>query len=134
MKILIADDNKAFREALKLYIESELGYTVIDCVEDGNKLISSKYLSNTDICLVDIEMPKIDGISAMKEILKQFRRFKAVAITSYQDRAYLYDLISNGFKGCVFKDNIYTQLDKALLAVYNNEVYFAGDVKFEKNN
>ncbi|MCG8700472.1 MAG: response regulator transcription factor [Bacteroidales bacterium] len=134
MKILIADDNKAFREALKLYIESELGYAVIDCVEDSNKLLSSESLSQTDICLVDIEMPQLDRLSAMKKILSKHKKFKAIAITSYKEKIYLCDLISNGYKGCVFKDEIYPQLDKALLEVYNNGVYFAGDVQFGKNN
>lgn len=128
MKIILADDNEIFREALIMFLEKELHHLVIAEHSNGRDLLNNQLLINADIILLDIEMPILNGIQTMKEINKLNNWMKAIAITDYYEKAYLEDLIVNGFKACVFKDSIFEKLEQALIKVHNGEIYFPNDI------
>ena len=70
----------------------------------------------------------------MKRALWENRRLKFIAITQYKERAFLFDIISAGFKSFVFKDSIYDELGKAIDAIMNNRLYFPQDIGIEPDN
>lgn len=124
MKIILADDNKVFREALVMFLESELNYDVISEHENGLDLINDDKICEADILLLDIEMPKLNGIKAMDVLDQKYNCLKVIAITDYYEMVYLKDLITHGFKGCVFKNAIFEKLKEATLAVNEGQLYF----------
>ncbi len=131
MDIIIVDDNKNFRQTLESYLVVEHRHNVIEVFEDGNQLIdffNSPEKRYPDIILIDIEMPNINGINTAKQILWRNRYLKMIAVTMYEDRAYLNELLAVGFKGCIFKSNI-QEIDKVLNIVYNNQLYFPEDIQ-----
>jgi DNA-binding NarL/FixJ family response regulator len=128
MRIIIADDNRPFREALKIFVEKELNFQVISECENGFDLVNNNKLVEADILLVDIEMPVYSGIEALKQIIRKKSWVKAIAITNYFEKAYLKDLVTTGFKGCVFKDSIYMDISKAIHKVHNGGLYFPKNI------
>lgn len=128
MKIIIVDDNIQFRESLSFFLEVKLGYEVEGCFDSAIPLTQEGWHSNADIILMDIEMPDLNGIEATKTILRHNHFRKIIAVTNHQEKAYLEDLIGAGFKGCVFKNNIFDELSKALTTVKNNRFYYPRDI------
>ena len=132
MDLIIVDDNKTFRESLKYYIEHVLMHTVLLMASDGKEFLNYNKIHEADIILIDIEMPVMNGIDAAKKALNNNAGLKILAITSYSDKAYLMELIGVGFKGCVFKNNIYEELQDALTKLLNNQQYWPKDMIIEK--
>ena len=129
LKILLVDDNKIFRKGIKFYIENILQYDVIEECTNGEEFLNSENIINANIILMDIEMPKINGIEASKKALWKMPTLKILAITNYKDKAYLTELIGAGIKGCVFKDDIYNELEKAIRTILAGDIYYPEDIK-----
>jgi len=128
MKIILADDSKAFREALVMFLETELKHQVIGVYDNGLELINAKQYVNADLVLLDIEMPELNGFQTIAKINSIYNGIKAIAITSYQEKALLEQLITQGFQGCVLKNSIYEDLEKAIELVKNGGVFFPDNI------
>lgn len=124
MKIILADDNIAFREALIMFLETELNHNVIYYYNNGLELLNDKQYLNADLVLLDIEMPELDGFQTLEKINRDYNGIKAIAITSYHEKVLLDQLISIGFNGCVFKDSIYKNLSSVINTVANGGISF----------
>ena len=134
MKIIIVDDNKTFREGIKYFLERCLNYDVIEIVDDGAAFLKLKNVHTADIILMDIQMPQINGIHATKRVLWDMNYLKIIAITMYNDNAYLTELIEAGFKGYVIKNQIYEELQKAIETVASGKLYFPSYIKLSSSH
>ncbi len=132
-RIIIVDDNETFRRSLEFHLTITLGYEVIGNAADGEEFLTLSNIYNSDIILMDIEMPKLNGIVAAKKVLEHYNYLKIIAITDYQDKAYLLELIENGFKGCVFKKNIMNGIEIAINEIMNEKIHFPSDIEIIKN-
>lgn len=128
-KIIIVDDQPIFREGLKLYLENELGHLVISEAKNGKEFIKLSNLHQSDIILMDIEMPEMNGLDASKKILKRYPYLNIIAITMYQDKAYLKDLIERGIKGFIHKSSTFDEIGEIMDMVYNNGLCFPENLK-----
>lgn len=128
IKIIIVDDSATFREGLRFYIETILHLTVIDEVCNGEEFIRLNNKSKADIILMDIEMPVLNGIDAARLFLQDHIN-RIIAITSFEDKVYLTQLIEAGFKGCICKKNIHDELKDAILRVLEGKLYFPRDTQ-----
>ncbi|HEY4786995.1 MAG TPA: response regulator transcription factor, partial [Bacteroidales bacterium] len=124
IKLILADDNIPFRSALKKFLQHQLECEIIAEASNGNELINLPCLFKADIVILDLMMPEMDGINAAREINRKFPQIKTLAVTMHYEKAYLTDLIGNGFKGCVFKNCIYDKIFEAIVTVKNNGLYF----------
>jgi len=134
MNLIIVDDNLKFSDSFEKFLTSELKHNVIKKFNDGNELLdffNSDKRITPDIVLIDIEMPKLNGILTAKQLLYNNIYLKIIAITMYEDKAYLTELLATGFKGCVFKSNI-QDIENALNSVYSNQLYFPDDILFSE--
>lgn len=131
MRIIIVDDNIQFRESIEIYLNMRLGHDVIANFDCAQSFLDSTKLFDVDIILMDIEMPGINGIEATKQALWKDKNLKIIAVTNYQDKAYLKNLISAGFKGCVFKNHVFDELANALAVVSNNKYYFPSNIQLD---
>jgi Response regulator containing a CheY-like receiver domain and an HTH DNA-binding domain len=134
LNIIIVDDNEQFRTRLRHFIESELYSTVIAEASTGSEFLALTNINRSDIILMDIVMDKMDGLESAQRILWQNSHLKIIAITMYSEKAYLQDLIEVGFKGCVFKHNIYNELPLAIEVVKNGKLYFPDNILFNLNS
>jgi two-component system, NarL family, response regulator NreC len=131
VKLIIVDDNNSFREVFENFLGFEYDFEIIGSFQNAEELFKANIVHEAEILLMDIQMPGIDGITATKKIKWIYSEIKVIAITMFTDEAYLKELISAGFNGCVFKDNIYNEIIIAIEKVLNNKLYFPNNIKLQ---
>ena len=73
--------------------------------------------------VIDLSMPKMDGITALKQISKKYPRIKVLVLTMQKDTSYFRDAMAQGASGYLLKDDAFEQLVKAIDTVLNNEQF-----------
>ncbi len=128
MKIIIVDDSKDYREGLRFYLNKLGGYEIIAEFTDGEDLLNYTEIYSADLVLMDMIMPKVDGFNTSKQLIQRYPKIKILAITMFNEETYLFDLIEFGLKGCVFKFNIFNELQKAIETVMQDKLYFPDEM------
>jgi len=125
MKIIIVDDNHEFRSTLRFFIEEKLNYTVIAEAESGEEFLELDpiLINEADIIIMDIIMNQISGIDATKSITWKYKNIKILAVTMHIEKVFLEQILEAGFKGCVFKSDVFNSLEKALLEIQAGRLF-----------
>ncbi|PKP09072.1 MAG: hypothetical protein CVU09_12860 [Bacteroidetes bacterium HGW-Bacteroidetes-4] len=133
MKIIVVDDSEEFRTNITFFLEKRLNHNVIASFADGESFFKAITNLSPDIILMDISLPGPDGYSITKKINWEYHYYNVLALTMFKDVAYLQKLIEVGFKGCVFKSDVYNDLPKALEAVIKGKYFWPDgiDLKLE---
>jgi two-component system, NarL family, invasion response regulator UvrY len=129
MDIIIVDDNPGFREDLKFFIEQKLNHKVIAEAESGEQFLEKYRNLYADIVLMDITMKMIDGFETTKKLLVYNPFMKVLAITMYIEKVYLVKLLESGFRGCIFKNELFTSLDQAIKEVCSGSLFFPESIE-----
>lgn len=132
LKIGLVDDSIHFRHALSFFLKIELKVQIIAEASNAKEFWMNSDFYSADIILMDIIMPEIDGVTLTKQIL-QLKDFKIIAITLHYDKVYLISLIEAGFKGCIFKNNLFTELKLAIDKVSKGQYYFPENIMMDIN-
>lgn len=128
INIILVDDSKVFLKGLESYIKKETKYEVIAKFNSGIELIESKELGDANLILLDIEMPEMNGIETAKRINYMYPELKMIAITMYQDKVYLLQLIEAGFKAFVNKTTVPEKLHDTMDLVLKGHLLFPEDI------
>ena len=134
VKIIMVDDNVSFRTDLKRFIESDQKCKVIAEASDGKAFLELNCIPTADIILMDIVMDRMDGIEATRRALWVYSYLKIIAVTMHSEKIYLIQLIETGFKGCVFKFDVYNQLKEAIDKVLNGNLYIPKSIPIDKKD
>lgn len=131
LNVGIVDDNKYFREGLRFFIESKTEWCIVQEEKSGVDLLEKGFNIIPDILLMDINMPDLNGIDTTFKILSRYSRVntKVIAVTLNSDNNKIEALIKAGFRGCILKKNVYTDLIKAVTIVKDGSVYFNNSKK-----
>jgi len=129
VKIILVDDNIPFRTALRRLLQTQFGCEIIAEASDGEEFLMLSNLGSADIVIMDLMMPKKDGLKATHEINWTYPFLKIIAVTMHCDKVYLKELIEKGFKGCIFKNNLYDKIYEAIDTVMNDHLYFPIEIK-----
>ncbi len=134
MKIMIVDDSKSFRKALRHILNLNDKYEIIAEAENGKQALDLLKTCTPELVLMDIEMPEMNGIEATKLMLWRNKNIKFIAITMYRDKAYLNEILGAGFRACIFKSNIFDELDEAIETVFEDKYHFPKNIIIIRNN
>ena len=99
VKVLIADDQELIRESLKIILDSKPDIEVTDAVADGLEVIRSVRENRPDIILLDIRMPRLDGVSCTKIIKEGYPDIKIIILTTFDDDEYVFNALKYGASG-----------------------------------
>lgn len=128
IRVTIVDDHEIFRSGLKMVI-NKLGYAkVVAEAADGVEFLELLEQEETDIVLMDIEMPRLNGIEATKKAIERMPSIKIIALTMFKEDAYIQSMIEAGVKGFLIKNIRKEVLDRALQAVYNGKTYYSEEL------
>lgn len=123
LRILLAEDHETVREGIKLLIDSQADMQVIG--EAGNGEIAVKLAKelNPDILVMDVSMPRLNGLKATKKLKQVCPQVKILTLTRHTDDGYLQQLIGAGANGYVLKQSAPTELINAIRAVGAGDSY-----------
>lgn len=104
INVLIADDDLLIRESLKIILEMSGEINVVGCVKNGKEAVDYCLNNEVDIAMLDIRMPVMNGVEAVKEIVPKCQ-CKILILTTFDEDEYIYDAIKSGAKGYILKNN-----------------------------
>ena len=122
--ILIVDDHQFFRNSLKLFISKKSKYEIIGEAKNGEEFLKFLEKQLPDIVLMDIEMPKINGVEATRIVKNYFgSQVKIIALSLFQDFYKIKEIIDAGAYGYLNKDNLTNHLELAISTVLKGKLY-----------
>lgn len=123
LRILLAEDHETIRDGLKLLINSQPEMEVIAEADNGQTAVRLSQELSPDVVVMDVSMPKLNGIQATKK-LKQIRPdLKILILSRHKESGYLQQLLSAGASGYVLKQSKSAELLRAIRAVHDGLTY-----------
>jgi len=123
IRVLLVDDHSIILDGLESILSSSLEYNVIGRASNGIEAVNFVKKIQTDIVLMDIEMPEKNGIEATREIKRKFPQIKVLAITMYNDSAFIKEMLDAGAEGYILKNSGRDELLKAMERILKGEKY-----------
>ena len=123
VKVMIVDDHKMIREGLKQLIELEGDMKVIEEAENGLDCIEKLEVNKPEILLLDINMPKMNGIQTLEKIKEEKLDLKVLMLTVHSEVEYLLKAVDIGVDGYILKDADSTELRKAIFSIVEGNKY-----------
>ena len=103
LKLLVVDDQAAIREALATMLDMTAGLTVVGTASDGEQAVAAVREKRPDVVLMDLRMPKMDGIAATGAILREFPETAVVVLTTFDDDSSIVAALGAGARGYLTK-------------------------------
>lgn len=126
INVLLADDHYIVRQGLKSLLSETEDINVIGEVDNGYSAIESVQNLNTDIVVMDIAMPGLNGIEATKKICTQNdNRAKIVALSVHADPEFVKKMLKAGASAYILKGDAFEELHKAIRMVFDGEIYIS---------
>ena len=124
IKILLADDHKIVRQGISSLLKSLEGFEVIGEVSNGLEAVNFAREKKPDLIIMDINMPTMDGVDASHEIRKFDSKIKILILTMMEDEHYIFDALSAGINGYLFKFAGLDDLSLAVQTISEGENFF----------
>ncbi len=128
IKVLIADDQELIRQSLKIVLESRENIVVTDVAQDGQEVIRSIRKNPPDVILMDIRMPKMDGVQCTKVIKERYPDMKIIILTTFDDDKFVYDALKFGASGYLLKGVSMDELVNAIVTVHSGKAMINPDI------
>ncbi len=121
IRILIVDDHTLVRDGLSSVLGREADMTVVGEASNGLEAIEETSRLKPDVVLMDLRMPELDGVEAMKRIAESDPTANVLVLTTFDTDEYIFQAIQAGAKGFLLKDASHDELYKAVRAVSKGE-------------
>jgi DNA-binding NarL/FixJ family response regulator len=128
IKVLVVDDHKLFREGIVTLLFSAENIEVVAQAEDGLDAIEKAKHYKPDVVLLDITMPRMNGIEATKKLKTLMPGIKIVSLSMHSDKQYVKGVLEAGADGYLLKNCTYRQLTDAIQSVYEGKKYLSEDI------
>jgi DNA-binding NarL/FixJ family response regulator len=125
IKVIIADDHVIFRKGLFTILNEINNIKVVGEAANGNELLELLKKTEVDVILMDIKMPKMDGIEATKRVRALYPQIKIIALTMYEEISYFNKMSEVGAAGFLLKKTNQDELEKAILTVLDDGNYYS---------
>jgi two-component system, NarL family, response regulator LiaR len=121
IRVLLVDDHAVVREGLRAFLELQDGLEVVGEAGDGEEAVALAEQLRPDVVLMDLVMPKLDGVGAMRELRRRQPATRVIALTSFLDDERLLPAIQAGAAGYLLKDVRPAELARAVRTAYAGE-------------
>ncbi len=123
LRIFIVDDNANHSTGIKQLLELQSGYNVVGISTNGEEAVKRLDGLDIDIVLMDMNMPEVDGVSAIQQIIAKNDKINILALTGYDDPDLIFRAMKSGAKGYILKTMVTSQLTSAIEEVIAGKVY-----------
>jgi two-component system NarL family response regulator len=119
--VLIVDDHQVVREGLSALLRNQPDLEVAGEAKDGLEAVEKAREMMPDVILMDISMPRMNGVEATRQIKREFPHIGIVVLTMYDEQDYIFDLVKAGATGYLLKNSDSAQIASAIRAVAEGE-------------
>jgi DNA-binding NarL/FixJ family response regulator len=128
IRIVIADDHPIVRKGLRSSIEEDPGLTVIGEASDGETALAMIKRLKPDVAVLDIDMPKMDGLAVGREVAKQKLKTEIIFLTFHSDEDLFRAAVEIGGKGYILKDSASQEIVAGVRAVAAGRPYLSSAI------
>lgn len=125
IRVLIVDDHTILREGIRSLLERESDIEIVGEAGDGEEAVAKAGELEPDVVLMDIGMPKMNGIEATRRIRQKYPHIRVLILSMHDDEEYVRPLMQAGASGFVLKRSATTELVVALRAAYQGHTVLA---------
>ncbi len=126
IRIIVADDHPVVRFGVKNMLNNEPDFEVVGEAEDGDQAVTETLELEPDVLLLDLAMPRLPGLEAMRAIMSRSPRVKILLLTSTISTQQVIEALQIGARGIVLKDSVAGDLGEALRAVLSGDYWIGG--------
>jgi DNA-binding NarL/FixJ family response regulator len=126
--LAVVDDHDLFREGIMLVLRQIPGYHILFDASDGELFLEKLRTQKPDIVLMDVNMPRMDGVAATAQALALCPDLKIIALTMFSDHLHYSQMIQAGVKGFMLKKGNKQELQQAINEVFKGGVYFSQEI------
>jgi len=134
INVVIAEDHQSLIDGIKIFLEYEEDIKVVGEANDGERLLEIVRLKRPDVVLTDIRMPKMDGITATKQLKKEFPDCKVIAFSMFEQGEAIHQMQDAGASGYIMKNSSLKSVVAAIRAVTSGNTYFDASIKSNSKN
>ncbi|HKI50324.1 MAG TPA: response regulator transcription factor [Desulfobacteria bacterium] len=128
VRILLADDHTIVRQGLARLLEEQQNFKIVGEAVNGQDAVEKAEKLKPDIIIMDIAMPRMNGIEAAKRIRKQMPETKIIILSMYSHEHYIHELLECGVSGYLLKDSGGQDIIKAIRAALKNETFLSPSI------
>ena len=125
LALLLVDDHRMVRQGLRKIIESREDWQVVAEAGDGREAIALAEQHSPDVAVIDISMPRLNGIEAVREMTRRSPLTRVLVLSMHDDEAYVTQVLRAGAAGYILKDSAETDLVQAITAVSEWKAFFS---------
>ncbi|WP_343703141.1 response regulator transcription factor [Chitinophaga sp.] len=128
IKVAIADDHKIFRSGVINTLTPYANINVVFEAEDGEHLLQIMQEQQPDVILMDLKMPRMDGIQATIKVKEKYPQVKVIILTMYEDDNFIVHLVENGANAYLLKNSEPEEIYEAICTTFEKGFYFNENV------
>jgi len=128
VRIVLAEDHTILREGLRALLTADPNFEIIGEAADGRAAVRFVEKQIPDLILMDLSMPRMTGMDAIREIKKRYPQTKIIALTVHKTEEYLRTTLQAGADGYVLKDATHGELMMAIQSVLKGKTYLSPGV------
>ncbi len=128
IKVMIADDHPLMHDALKVHLESESGIQIVAEAADGEEAVKLAAQAKPDVIIMDITMPKLNGLEATRQIKAQNPNIEILVLTVHNDSEHILKILEAGAAGYMTKTTLGERLVRAIRSVMDGDSVLSDDV------
>ena len=129
INVVIAEDHQSLIDGIKMFLEYEEDINVVGEANDGERLLEIVRLKKPDVVITDIRMPKMDGITATRELKKDFPNCKVIAFSMFEQDEAIAQMQDAGASGYIMKNASLKMVVTAIRTVMSGETFFDSTLK-----
>ena len=127
-RVFIAEDHGVLRAGLRSLLDASGEFKVVGEAEDGAEAIRRITACNPDLVLLDLSMPKMDGISVIKDLKKRYPDIKILVLTMFKTEEYVLEVFHSGAEGYCLKSSSYDELLMGIRAVLSGKRFISPEI------
>jgi len=128
ISVLLADDHKIMRAGLRSLLEKTANVSVVAEADDGRQAVKLATQLRPDLVIMDISMPKLNGVEATRQIMTTLPNTKIIALSMHSDKRFLVEMFQAGAVGYLLKDCAAKELEQAIKTVTNRQCYLSPEI------
>jgi DNA-binding NarL/FixJ family response regulator len=127
IRILVADDHPVVRRGLHAVLEAQ-GWTIVAEAVNGREAVDKAITLRPDVCILDIDMPVLNGLDATRAILQAAGKVRVIVLTTLFTKEIIAKALHIGVRGCLLKSGSETEVVAAVNAVMEGKTFFSSHI------